>query len=193
MVEGRWTEANRRRQEELKNYMHDKLTLEGYNKNTVSRAVNGVIRCGYEYLYELQDAMKEPRWWKKHRYIGEKMAEILEKEFKDDPGPMKRLEEEDRVKAIQDVAFWWNDLMPIMLMEECAELQQAISKRERHMAVYDEEKLEDRLKLDNLEQRIISEMADVTISINAYCIWADIDTNDIVKAIDDKLQKKYRK
>lgn len=192
MVNGRWTEENRRRQEDLKNYMHDKLTLKGYNKNTVSRAVNGVIRCGYEYLYELQDVMKESRWWKKHRYIGEKMAELLEKEFKDDPGPMKRLEEDDRVKAIQDVAFWWNDLMPIMLMEECAELQQAISKRERHMAVA-QDTWEDNQEQCTLEQKIVAEMADVTISINAYCIWAGIDINDVLKAVDDKLQKEYRK
>jgi NTP pyrophosphatase (non-canonical NTP hydrolase) len=79
---------------------------------------------------------------------------------------------------IKKVAAHWGDRMPMMAMEECGELIQAISKDERYRNTFTEEKL-------------LEEMADVVISICALMELRELEPTDLQEKIDAKLSKKY--
>lgn len=72
---------------------------------------------------------------------------------------------------------YWGDQMPIMCMEELAELIQAISKRERYCMS----------ATDGLK----NEIADVYISLYAIMSHYDIDASEITELMNKKLKKKY--
>jgi len=176
----------------LSDCIYEKLMETGeIRKCDAKRAANAVARPGIiQSIEELKTIMEKKNWYKDYRQIGKKSADILEKAFKD-----VKIESEtaiDRLdlnKAIKGVAQWWNDFLPMLLMEECAELQQAVSKFERYWATdVTSESRERKLKGD-----ITKEMADVFITILAYCEYYGIEPNDIFKAAEEKLQKKYRK
>ena len=82
------------------------------------------------------------------------------------------------VKEFANVARFWGDRMPMMAMEECGELIQAISKDERHRSTFTEDKL-------------LEEMADVVISIYALMALRELTPEDLQEKIDAKLSKKY--
>lgn len=98
---------------------------------------------------------------------------------------------------IQDVAHYWGHKMPMMTIEECAELIQAISKFERN------DLFEPGIK--NVYGNLVEEIADVYISIHALIHWygelygdlleipnyEERMKEDIMSAIEDKLNKKY--
>jgi len=79
---------------------------------------------------------------------------------------------------IKKVAAHWGDRMPMMAMEECGELIQAISKDERYRNTFTEEKL-------------LEEMADVVISICALMELRELTPEDLQEKIDAKLMKNY--
>lgn len=94
---------------------------------------------------------------------------------------------------MKDLGDYWNQKMPMMAMEECAELIQAISKFERADIV-----IEDRNVENSLYNNLVKEMADVYISIHALMWWyTDNDSmyevmkEDVADAIVAKLNKKY--
>lgn len=88
-------------------------------------------------------------------------------------------------KKIIEVAEYWGDRMPMMCMEEAAELIQAISKLERFR--------------DNVfvgipkeaKKPLIDEIGDMYISINAIMYYYGISQEDINKRVEYKLNKKY--
>ena len=88
-------------------------------------------------------------------------------------------------KQIQDVADHWDDKMPMMCMEECGELIQALSKYERQdFNGYPEVE-------DIYRQNIIDEIGDMYISLKAIMYHYGISTEKVVERIDYKLNKKY--
>lgn len=87
------------------------------------------------------------------------------------------MNDETRLEKISEVANYWGDSMPMMAMEECGELIQAISKHER-------------AKLGNLDaarKNLIEEMGDVLISIYALADWCLIKPEEIYSYIDTKI------
>lgn len=98
---------------------------------------------------------------------------------------------------MQEVGEWWNSKMPMMAMEECAELVQAISKFERNDLFEPE--------IKNVYGNLVKEIADVYISIHALIHWYGEEygdlleipnyeeqmKEDIMSAIEAKLNKKY--
>ena len=76
-----------------------------------------------------------------------------------------------------DVADYWGNKMPMLLMEECGELIQAVSKYER----------EGSKRRDNL----LEEIRDMYISLEAIKYLYSIDDNEINDLIEKKLNKKY--
>ena len=91
------------------------------------------------------------------------------------------------------VANNWTYKMPMMAMEKCGELIQAISKFERGSEF---RKIDignngrfiwNGTKIEN----VIDELADVFISCSALCHQYGITEDDIVKAIDIKLENCY--
>lgn len=76
------------------------------------------------------------------------------------------------------VADHWAGLMPMMLMEECGELIQAVSKNERKHTVA-------------TQDAVLAEMADVCISIGAVMAQMGLDPLDLAEAMDRKLLKQY--
>ena len=87
----------------------------------------------------------------------------------------------------KDVAEFWNDKMPMMAMEECGELIQAISKWSRKGG-----KTYEGLDTYTKEGRnLIVEMGDIIISIGALLNLADIPEDDLNDYVTEKLSKKY--
>ena len=93
----------------------------------------------------------------------------------------------DMYKEIEKVNNHWGDRMPMMAMEEMAELIQAVSKYER---LINKDYTNDS-KEGLLRERIVEEMADVYISCNALCHRYEINTQDILDYINIKLSLKY--
>ena len=90
------------------------------------------------------------------------------------------------------VSKFWGNMMPMMAMEEMAELIKAISKLERDMdGVEFERDPFDEEPEKTLKQDIIAEMADVSISCAALCDRYKITPAEIGEAIFKKLDKKY--
>lgn len=89
---------------------------------------------------------------------------------------------------MQDVGDFWKEKMPMMTMEELAELIQAISKFQRSEGG----------DLTQVYNDLVKEMADVYISIHALMWWYtdnesmyDCFKDDIMAAVVEKLNKKY--
>lgn len=177
---------------EFGNYIYDKLMeTNGLRKCDAKRAANAVARNEIQSIEELQKIMEKKNWYKDYRQIGKSSADILEKVFKDAKVETTKttIDKIELGKAIKDVANYWNDLLPIMLMEECAELQQAVSKFERYLNAEVTSESRERA----LRGNIVKEMADVQIAMLAYCEYFGIKPEDIFKATDEKLRKKYDK
>ena len=97
-----------------------------------------------------------------------------------------------RKEQILSVKKYWNNKMPMMTIEEMAELTQAISKYERYTCK------------ENYDQ-IVKELADVYIALEAYQMYitnfnpkeedGDLYWNKILdevnEAVKAKLNKKY--
>ena len=95
-------------------------------------------------------------------------------------------------EKVLSVKNYWNNKMPMMTIEEMAELTQAISKYERYACN------------ENYEQ-IVKELADVYIALEAYQMYiSNLDLkedggdwywnkmlNDVNEAVEAKLNKKY--
>lgn len=82
-----------------------------------------------------------------------------------------------------EINDFWGNKMPMMAMEEAAELIQAISKVERcnpRVASYDQ-------AIENL----VEEMADVSIAIQALMARYNIDVEYVQEAMNKKLSKEY--
>lgn len=105
-------------------------------------------------------------------------------------------EEDKRNDQCREVEkFWTEKRLPIMVVEELAELQQAICKHDRWIrsaADYPEE------EFNKIWDNLIAEMADVYISLEALQWMCSSDAEDKIKmdddiraAIDKKLSKKY--
>lgn len=80
--------------------------------------------------------------------------------------------------ALNGVGKFWGDQMPMMAMEELAELSQAISKYKREPTA---ERKEDLMK----------EMADVIIATEALTRMWDVDDERVRGYVVKKLSKKY--
>lgn len=76
--------------------------------------------------------------------------------------------------------FWGEDVMPMMAMEECGELIQAISKYKREPTAKRAEELK-------------KEMADVTIALEALIrMWnLQFGAEELRELMEKKLSKKY--
>lgn len=90
------------------------------------------------------------------------------------------------VRKVHDVEKYWGDKMPMMAMEEAAELVLAISKTERDVDEYGH------LKYENGEawHNLVEEMRDMFISLLALQFRYGIDNETINKAINEKLNMK---
>lgn len=169
---------------EFSDYIYDKLMETGELRKCDARgAANALCRNGITSIEDLQKIMVNENWYKNYRHIGKRSADALEKAFKGvkvetSKGTIDKIE---LGKAIKDVAK--------MLMEECAELQQAVSKFERYLNVEVTSESRERA----LRSNITKEMADVQIAMMAYCEYFGIKPEDIFKATDEKLRKKYDK
>ena len=80
--------------------------------------------------------------------------------------------------CFKGVADHWGDRMPMMAMEECAELIQAVSKHQRKHTV-------------ETQEAVLAEMADVAISIGALMVQMGLEPVDLMEAIEEKLNNKY--
>lgn len=89
-------------------------------------------------------------------------------------------------KLVEDVSNYWDDKMPMMLMEEAGELIQAVSKYERHF-----EPNMDESERNKYKQQVIEEMRDMYISMAAIQSLYGISPKEINSEIDKKLNKKY--
>ena len=100
------------------------------------------------------------------------------------------MENKSLFECCREVANHWTFRMPMMAMEECGELIQAISKFERSSTFRETDN--DKFVWDGTKiENIIEEMADVFISCSALCHQYGISEDDIIEAIEKKLQKKY--
>ena len=88
------------------------------------------------------------------------------------------VKEIDYRDEFRNVANHWDDQMPMMLMEECGELIQAVSKDQRKHTV-------------KTQNAVLTEMADVVISIGALMSQMELEPCDLFEAIDRKLLKQY--
>ena len=86
-------------------------------------------------------------------------------------------------KLTAEVGEYWGDMMPMMAMEECGELIQAISKLKRA-----ERKNKTTL---GLKQNLVEEIGDVMISCMALLSQEDIDVDMVEAYVEMKLNKKY--
>ena len=91
--------------------------------------------------------------------------------------------------------FWTEKKLPVMVVEELAELQQAICKHDRWIRSVEDYPEEEFNKIWDM---MIAEMADVYISLEAFQWMLSADHEDkllldkeIREAIDKKLSKKY--
>ncbi len=103
----------------------------------------------------------------------------------------------------KEVDTYWGEQMPMMAMEELAELQQAISKYERakkkaikelESKGYDDDDLYEEDFLDRTHDKwedVLTEMADVFIACSALIHRYEIDPWFIESKIQEKLDKKY--
>lgn len=97
----------------------------------------------------------------------------------------------DNVKSkIKEVSDHWGSMMPMMTMEECGELIQAISKLERSGGSTWLNN-PDSPSVKELRNNLIKEMADVEIAISALRNYYGIDPREVAIAIGIKLNKKY--
>lgn len=98
----------------------------------------------------------------------------------------------DQQKFI-DVADYWGNNMPMLLMEECGELIQAVSKYERYLNSKHPEKdsreIED--EREKIRDNLIEEIRDMYISLEAIKHLYSIDDNELNGLIEKKLNKKY--
>lgn len=92
-----------------------------------------------------------------------------------------------------DVAEYWGNKMPMLLMEECGELIQAVSKYERYVSTPHPEMDGDDInnKCEALRCNLIEEIRDMYISLEAIKHLYSIDDNEINGLIEKKLNKKY--
>ena len=80
--------------------------------------------------------------------------------------------------TIAGVAEYWGDQMPMNVMEECAELIQAISKYKRDETLSNKE-------------RIAIEMAGVFIGCYALMNQLDISNERMLTLVSRKLKRRY--
>ena len=100
------------------------------------------------------------------------------------------MENKSLFECCREVASHWTFRMPMMAMEECGELIQAISKFERN-SEFRETNSEQFVWAGHKLENVIEEMADVFISCSALCHQYGISEDDIIEAIEKKLQKNY--
>lgn len=110
---------------------------------------------------------------------------------------------EESFEKTKQVNMYWGEQMPMMAMEELAELQQAISKYERakkkatkelEAKGYDDDDLYEEDFLDMTHDKwedVLKEMADVFIACSALIHRYEIDPWFIESKIQEKLDKKY--
>ena len=97
----------------------------------------------------------------------------------------------DNVKSkIKEVADHWGAMMPMMTMEECGELIQAISKLERCGGTTWLNNVNSHY-VNEYRQQVIKEIADVNIAMNALMVHYGIDAREVAIAIGNKLLKDY--
>lgn len=106
-----------------------------------------------------------------------------------------RNDREHNNKCLDVEKFWGEKRIPIMLIEELNELSQAVAKYERYYLMDPDADAE---VWDEYYSQIIKEMADVYIIMEAFQWLFSNDMDDkqsmddeIIKAIDKKLNKKY--
>ena len=86
-----------------------------------------------------------------------------------------------------DVAEFWGNKMPMLMMEECGELIQAVSKYERYLN--SDNGSDD--KCEVLRDNLLEEIRDMYISLEAIKHLYSVDDNEINGLIEEKLNKKY--
>lgn len=91
----------------------------------------------------------------------------------------------------KEVAEYWGDKMPMMAMEEMAELIKAMSKLERTVCVGDIQNVTLNDKQKSAWLNVIEEIGDVFISCKAIMCRYGISQELVDKRISDKLNKKY--
>lgn len=92
------------------------------------------------------------------------------------------------IPQCREVAKHWGNRMPMMCMEEAAELIQAISKMERIAGLKPEETP---LSEPDRKQDLIDEMGDILIAIEALKEYYDIPDAKVEMRIEEKLARKY--
>jgi len=102
------------------------------------------------------------------------------------------MEERSLFERCEDVSKNWTFRMPMMAMEECGELIQAISKFERSSEFRETMTSNDGKFVWNGPQieNVIEEMADVFISCSALCHQYGISEEDIVEEIEKRLYRR---
>lgn len=102
-------------------------------------------------------------------------------------------------QAAKSVSDYWNCQMPMLAMEELAECAKAISKYERASHAWNQvddidPNWHDKYVegLQNAEDEVCKEMADVYISLAAYEAGLGLNHSKITEYILDKLEVRYK-
>lgn len=102
---------------------------------------------------------------------------------------------EDEIKSVAD---HWGDKMPMMAMEECAEVIQAISKVERNTDIFrkcleSDPEVADaaQYQWSGSKDKLTDEIRDVYISMRALIYYYNLDEVKILEKVKTKLNKKY--
>lgn len=93
----------------------------------------------------------------------------------------------DEEKVTNNLKYW-GDLFPMMAMEECGELIQAISKMERfksgHLPKYADHEM-------SYKDNLLEEIRDVYMVLATLQVLYDIKNTDVQKSINEKLDRTY--
>ena len=93
----------------------------------------------------------------------------------------------DKEKVTNNLKYW-GDLFPMMAMEECGELIQAISKMERfksgHLPKYADHEM-------SYKEDLLEEIRDVYMVLATLQVLYGIEDEDVQKAINEKIDRKY--
>lgn len=118
------------------------------------------------------------------RNMGEKSQKSFECSIQEYLNSLKNktIQNNDNIDKFDEIAKYWNNKMPIMVVEELAECIQAISKEERY---HNEE----------TKEHLVEEIGDVIISINSLICYYKNRYTDIEEKVNlrikNKLNKKY--
>ena len=90
-----------------------------------------------------------------------------------------------KLKKIAKLTGYWGTLVPTLVMEECGELIQAVSKVERDRSLCSDETV-----YSETTKNLVEKMADVIIGVEALRVYYGISSKKLKKQIAKKTKKR---